>query len=252
MAGKQFRDFLGPAVIKHFHTSQGLKNAVGSIKHDTRMASRRASSNRKYRCAHARAPAPESAPCRNCGERWCRCLHDPNATDAKEDLQSAALLDVFSANNKASVFSELEREDIDKLHTVHMEALGHLERVVLALSADTGSTSADEARKKQGFMHSLLDKAKKLKDDVVASAKVLAHAAVEHQKKATDALRRSSVGKAVNAARAEFVKAKQEHAAHQAAIEHQAAEDLQAQDKKARNQPSSNEYMTALPLLVVP
>jgi hypothetical protein len=162
--------------------------------------------------------------------------------NAEEDLQKAALLDIFTAKDVSPVISPtkdistdftvapdisgLVREDIDKLHTVHMEALGHLERVVLALSVSADSAPAVKDAKKSDILCNLLDTAKKLMEDVVTSAKVLAHATIAHNQKAMDAIRRSStsIGKAVHEAHSECVKAKREHAAQKAAIKDQKAQ----------------------------
>ena len=137
----------------------------------------------------------------------------------------------------------MKTEEISKLHQVHIEALGYLERVLTTLGAVADAQehgSGAEANKTPGFLHRLLDRAKKLKNHVVANAKVLAQAVAKHNEKTTDYLRRSSIAKALQAGSSEHDKAEEQHDKQQTLIEQQQRE-REAQTK-ASNQ--SNLYLT--------
>jgi len=133
----------------------------------------------------------------------------------------------------------MKTEEINKLHQMHIEALGYLERVVTTLGTVAGAEaegSDAEAKQQPGFLHRLLHKAKKLKDDIVANAKVLAHQ-VTKDNKATDYLRRSSIGRALHAGSSEHGRAVEEHDKQQKLVEQQREEKASAQ---------SNMYLTSI------
>jgi hypothetical protein len=158
-----------------------------------------------------------------------------------------------------------------QMHDVRLQAAGHLENAVRALSDnDEPIASADALTTDK----SLLERAKKLKEDIVASATEVANAAAAHNKKAIDAVRRSSLGttlgRAAEHAQKAYLKSKVEHAAQKAAAAAQAAADAHKAAKEAQERADkaaalhaefmtafaadthTNEYFTNLHLIVVP
>jgi hypothetical protein len=136
----------------------------------------------------------------------------------------------------------MKTEEISKLHQIHIEALGYLERVVTTLGTVAGAEAEGsdvKANQQPGFLHRLLHKAKKLKDDIVANAKVLAHQVAQDNKKAKDYLRRSSIGRALHAGSSEHGRAVEEHDKQQQAVDQQ-------RDDAPKAPAQSNIYFTSI------
>ena len=134
----------------------------------------------------------------------------------------------------------MKTEEISKLHQIHMEALGYLERVVTTLGTVAGAEAEGsdvKANENPGFLHRLLKNAKKLKDDMIANAKVLAHQVAKNNEKTTEYLRRSSIGRALHAGSSEHNRAVEEHDKQQKLVEQQRGEQASAQ---------SNMYLTSI------
>lgn len=138
--------------------------------------------------------------------------------------------DVEALGELQTKLISMPREDVAQLHAAHLDALSHLERAVQALDVlETGGP--------------LWERAKKLKDDVVARAKVLGKAAYEHNKKAFDA-----VAKTVGNTRAGHAVAD----AYKAAAKQirRASGDVHEKVDLEKKKPVTNEYATNLPLIM--
>jgi hypothetical protein len=214
------------------------------------MASHRASSGRKYRGPSSCVPSKYSHEGFQCSDERCRCLHTPEAqAPGVDDFDAAEQIRILE---EADAFRPLTDVHDAQLHDVqleaHLQAADHIEQAVLTLSAQDGEVVTD------GCM-SLENVTKKLKDNVIAAAKV----AGDHNKKAIDYIRRSSVGTILNKAaehgQKAYAKSKLEHAAQKAAATVQAAKDaLKAAEKAQKladeaekeyeNLKTSNVYLT--------
>ena len=194
--------------------------------------------------------------CGECRQKHCRCLHENIACseekifvreDASCDLEAQVLpAEQMSRGNallgKADIEGQqtdiqthllsMPSEDVAKMHAAHLDALGHLEKAVRALDVlETGGP--------------LWERAKKLKDDVVASAKVLGKALYEHNKKTWDAVGNTRAGHAVSDAYKAATK--QLRRASKSKENEQSVEGVDAQNRP--KEAVQNEYMTNLPIV---
>ncbi len=207
--------------------------------------SRRASSTRRNR-----GPKEAVTRCGECHERHCRCLHARYTQDFDPDEQ-CRILDLVDLQklcddtNSAHLHDE---ESLQKVTTMSAKDLAALSQdlEILECSDSAGDINGLKTHDK------ISELAKSVHQTIMDRAAGLVNAAAEHNKKAANAVRRSSVGvtlhNAALQAQKAYTRSQEQAAKHKAAIAAQAAADAQkaADDARKRAEEAKFAHLLAL------
>lgn len=179
---------------------------------------------------------PAVTRCGECHERHCRCLHASHTQDFDPDeqrriLEAADLQNQCDDTNSARSHDE---KSMQKITAMSAQDIAKLRQDLEILECNDSAGDINSVMNTD----TLSDLANRVHKTIMDGATGLVNAAAEHNKKAANVVRRSSVGvtlhNAARQAQLAYAKSQEQAAKHKAAIAAQAAVDAEKAADEAR------------------